>query len=152
MNKDAILATIIGFGIGLLITGSVIMGPQLAKSIPSFHMPTFSFNTPKSSPAGTQEMVSPTLSPSTSPLTLKSPTPERIETTNETMVSGTTIQNSVIVIENETSEIVITADAAGTFSQKVTLIEGKNTINVTAYIESKPYSQSIVVYYTPEEF
>ena len=33
MNKDALFATLIGLGIGLLLTGIILVGPSVAKSL-----------------------------------------------------------------------------------------------------------------------
>jgi len=47
MNKDALLATIIGFGIGLVITGALLLGPTLSASFPAFSLPKINFKSAK---------------------------------------------------------------------------------------------------------
>ncbi len=150
MNKDAILATIIGFGIGLVIAAAVFLGPSVFKNMPKVSLPNFSWLVRK---FGASDSAKPTPTPAPNEtLTIQSPLPEAIESKNETLVSGTVAPDSIIVIEGESSETVAVANAQGAYAGKLSLGEGKNTITVTSYTKEKMQTQTVTVYYTPEDF
>ena len=152
MNKDALLATLIGFGIGLVITGAFLLGPHTIKSFPTISWPSINLSLPqfgkKSEPAPV-----PTQQITTAPneLSIDSPQSEMIATTQEFLVSGKAIPGSTIVIEGETDEVVTTTNADGTYAGKITLSEGKNTITVTSVMPDKQQSKLATVYYTQEK-
>lgn len=152
MNKDAILATVIGFGIGLLIMGAVLVGPSIAMSLPALKLPTFtlpSFSLPKAT-RNTSNTPKPT--PLAKPLTIDSPLSDSIEQNASVLVSGSTYPNATVVIEGEDDPSVVVANEKGSYAGKLSLLEGKNTITVTSYDNGHSYVQEINVFYTPEEF
>lgn len=138
MNKDAILATLIGFAIGLLITGLLLLGPNITKSLPKIKLPT-----KVSAPT-------PTPTPVRFGVTIESPLADAIENTTDLLVSGVASPGSTVVIAGSVDDTAVAAQADGTYAGKITLLEGKNDIVVTAYLQTKQVSQSITVYYTPE--
>jgi hypothetical protein len=145
MNKDALLATLIGFGIGLLITGLLLVGPNITKMLPKVKLPTISFfqSKQKSTPA-------PTPTPSQFTVTIESPLAEAIENSTDLLVSGVTAPESTVVIAGSVDDTVVVAQAGGKYAGKIALTEGKNDIIVTAYRQTKQASQTVTVYYTPE--
>lgn len=148
MNKDAILATVIGFGIGLLIAAAIFLGPALIKNFPRITLPSISSINGK-----TKEQTKPAQKPVlTDTLTIQSPLPEAIEPKNETLVSGSVTPDSTVVIETEGTEAVVVSNAQGSFAGKIALGEGKNDIVVTSYTKGKVQTQTVTVYYTPEDF
>lgn len=149
MNKDALLATLIGFIIGLVITGILLAGPSLAKGFPRIKWPTFAFSLPKgpSKPGDTK----PTPTPVAFFLTIDSPLTDSIEEKSDVLVSGKTIANATVVIAGNTDEVVVTADDKGTYAGKVKLVEGKNDVVVTSYNKEEQKSQTVTVFYTPEK-
>lgn len=150
MNKDALLATIIGFGVGLIIAALVFLGPSLIKNFPGIKLPDLSGIMTMFSPS---DKAKPTPTPKPGEeLTIQSPLPEAIESKNETLVSGTTAPDAMVVIETDGAEAVATANAQGAYAGKITLSEGKNDIIVTSYKEGKIQTQIVTVYYTPEDF
>lgn len=150
MNKDALLATIIGFGVGLIIAALVFLGPSLIKNFPQIKMPDMSAissifkQTSKPKPT-------PTPKPGEG-LSIQSPLPEAIEAKNETLVSGTAAPESIIVIETNSVETVTVANLQGSYAGKIALGEGKNDILVTSHSNGKTQTQTVTVYYTPEDF
>lgn len=147
MNRDALLATLIGFGIGLIITGILIVGPNVAKSFPKISMPQISL--PKAQP---KNQPSPTPKKEQR-LTLDSPLPEAIENKASELVSGTTTPGAVVLIAGPVDETVISANNEGKYAGTLTLAEGKNDIVVTSYVPGEPNVQTakVMVFYTPEE-
>jgi hypothetical protein len=145
MNKDAILATLIGFGIGLLITGLLLLGPNITKSLPKIKLPSISF-----SQSQQKTPVTPTPTPSQFGVTIESPLADAIENTTDLLVSGVTAPGSTVVIAGSVDDTVATAQADGKYAGKVTLAEGKNDIIVTSYLATKQATKTVTVYYTPE--
>lgn len=147
MNKDALLATLIGFGIGLLITGMLLVGPSLAKGLPKFSLPTISLPKPKPPQAKT----SPTPTPATFQLTIDSPLADAIEQKAEALVSGKTSPGATVVVAGPLDETVVVVKEDGTYAGKVKLTEGKNEIVVTSYLKTEVKALTVTVYYTPEK-
>jgi hypothetical protein len=145
MNKDAILATLIGFGIGLLITGLLLVGPNITKALPKIKLPTITFSQSQQKSA---ETATPT--PSQFTVTIESPLAEAIENNTDVLVSGVTSPGSTVVIAGSVDDTAVVAQPDGKYAGKITLTEGKNDISVTSYQQTKQAAQTITIYYTPE--
>lgn len=141
MNKDAILATLIGFGIGLVITGILLVGPNLLKLLPSIKLPAFTQS---------QQLPTPTPAPKVPGFAIESPLPETIENTPDLLVNGTASPGATIVIAGPGDESVVTVGSDGKFAGKITLTEGKDDITVTSVLGAKITSQTVTVYFTQE--
>lgn len=148
MNKDALLATLIGFGIGLLITGAFLFGPNIIKTLPRL-----SFTLPRFNRGSSQPQVSPIPSPEprVTGLTVTVPIQEALVSNDDLLVSGTAPAGSTIVIAGLQNETVATTSTDNTFAGKLTLAEGKNDIVVSSYIDQKEEISRVTVYYTPQE-
>lgn len=153
MNKDAIFATLIGLGIGLLLTGIILVGPNLVKSFPKISLPTnFKITMPQI--AWPQKKVVPTSTPTVvevpHTVTIESPLPDAIEETESLLVSGATSKDSKVVIQGFIDDVVVMTNGDGKFAGKITLTEGRNELLVTSYHASNSAVQKVTVYYTPE--
>ena len=71
---------------------------------------------------------------------------------SRTLISGMTAPEAIVVIEGESTETVAVANAQGAFAGKIALGEGKNDIVVTSYSKDNVQTQTVRVYYTPEDF
>ena len=147
MNKDAFLATIIGLALGLTISSAFILGPNLVRSIPKFTFPSFSL--PK-----TSSKTTPTPTPSSKELTITitAPLPDGIEPKKDVVVSGITVPGATVVIQGPIDADVVISGEGGAYAGKITALEGKNDLYVSAYADSKEASQTITIYYTEENF
>jgi hypothetical protein len=147
MNKDAILATVIGFVIGLFITGMLLVGPKIVQSLPKINikLPAISQFFPKPTPTSAP-------APAEFSVTIDSPIPESIESEDEVLVSGSTDSGSTIVIEGNVNDVLVEVKDDGKYAGKITLVEGENTITVTSYNKEKRVTEAVTVFYTPEEF
>src|SRR3989344_9057129 len=145
MNKDAIMATAIGFGIGLVITGAILFGPNALKMLPSsFTLPSLSQRTkPTTSPG------EPT-PPASRAFTVDSPLVDAIVDSDTILVSGPAPAGSIIVVQGHKGEEASRASAEGKFAGKVALVEGKNDIIVTSYNNKDEQNKTVTVYYTQE--
>lgn len=141
MNRDAILATVIGFGVGLLIMGSLLLGPNIAQFLPKLNFDFLKTN----QQTGTPEAPAPTL-------TIDSPLDEAIESEAAVLVSGKAAPAATIALQGPRDELVVEATREGTYAGRVGLVEGTNTIVVTMYNNGEAASLTKIVYYTPEEF
>ena len=151
MNKDALLATIIGFGIGLVITGALILGPSISKSFPKLSLPKITL--PKINLASKQgTSPAPALQPTELTVTIAAPLDEAIEPDKSVVVSGTTLSGAIVAVAGELDDDVVKTNGDGGYAGKVSLTEGENVITVTAYKGGKSISQTVTVFYTPEEF
>lgn len=151
MNKDALLATVIGFGVGLVIAALVFLGPTVFKNMPQIHFPDLSALWSKFTAQKNNATPTPTPKPNET-LSIQSPLPESIEAKNESLISGSAPPNAIIVIEGESTENVVVANAEGSYAGKIALGEGKNEITVTSHAGASTQTQSVIVYYTPEDF
>lgn len=148
MNKDAILATLIGLMLGLAIAGTFIFGPSLVKTFPKLKLPTISL--PKPTP---QTAPQPTSAPEEFGVTITAPLPEAIEPKEDVVVSGMTQAGATVVIGGPLDEDVVTAGDDGAYAGQVKLSEGKNEIVVTAYGgEGKQAQTAVTLYFTEENF
>ena len=153
MNKDAVLATIIGFTVGLIVTGIVLYGPNLAKGIKMPVFPTISFKLPSfgkptPTPTGTLDTK-----PKVHSVTIESPLAEALEQSEKVLVSGATSPSSRVFIAGALDEGIVQANDEGKYAGKITLEEGKNDIVVTSINTTGTIqTQTVRVYYTPEEW
>lgn len=148
MNKDAILATLIGLILGLSITAVFIFGPNLIKSLPKITFPTIAL--PKTAPKPTPQ---PTILSKAFGITITAPLPEAVELKKDIVVSGITETGATVVIQGPNDDDVVSAGESGAYAGKVTASEGKNDITVTAYgPEGKQAQSNVTIYYTEEEF
>lgn len=145
MNKDALLATIIGFVVGLVITGILLLAPRFSGLLPKISFPSFSL--PKTVPS-----ISPTPSAIITGLSIDSPLPDSIESSAELLVTGNTEPGASVIIQTDRDEEAFVAGDDGRYAGKITLYEGKNDLTVTSYGKIKQEEKTITVYFTPEEF
>lgn len=144
MNKDALLATAIGFVIGLIITGLLLIGPSIASKLPkmSFKLPAFPTGQPRQPDSNAKQ--------TNTAFTIDSPLTDAIESEKEILISGKAKPGSTIVITGVINDTAILASDDGTYAGKILLIEGKNDITVVQNDKVAISSASITVFYTPE--
>ncbi|MBI2404768.1 hypothetical protein HYV22_01150 [Candidatus Gottesmanbacteria bacterium] len=148
MNRDALLASLIGFGIGLLITGILLVGPNVIKGFPAIKLPSLAFSLPKKNDIKT----TPTATPTPAVLGIASPANEEAVSTSDLVVTGVAPASSTVVVAGPNDEDVVVVKDDGKYAGKITLTEGKNDIVVTSYVNGKGSSQSVTVFYTKENW
>jgi hypothetical protein len=154
MNKDALLATGIGFLLGIVITGIILYAPKLASRLPKVNFPKMGFSIKLPSFGGKQPTNTTGNQKTNAPsaLTVSSPLPDALVENDPVLVSGTAPAGSTVVIGGELDEDIVKATETGSFAGKITLREGKNSILITATSGNDMFEQSMIVYYTPEKF
>lgn len=149
MNKDALLATIIGFGVGLLITGVLVFGPTIGKYLPSIKFPTLSLSSPLAD--SSKDNPDALGTSSNEAFTIDSPQHESVETNDSLLVSGKAPSGSMVVVEGVQNEQIVEANEQNTYAADIDLIEGENRVTATYYDqEGKGTEKTITVYYTEE--
>jgi len=154
MNKDALFATLIGLAIGLLLTGIILVGPSIAKSLPQVKFPAIANITlpkislfSKNAPTPTQ----PANASQKHDITIDSPLADSIETQNTVLISGVTSKNATVIIQGLTDDSVVNANGDGKYAGKITLSEGKNDIQIISYSTTKEQAmKQVTVFYSPE--
>ena len=153
MNKDALLATFIGFVVGLVVTGLVLYGPGLIKNAPKIQFPKISLSLPKFGKPKTSPTPTETVTKKEHAVTIESPLADAIEQSDKVLVSGTTSTSSTVIISGPLDETVAQANGDGKYAGKITVSEGKNDISVTSFDPSgKAVMQTVSIFYTPEEW
>jgi len=155
MNRDAIIATLIGFAIGLVITGMILLGPTITRQLPGIRFPQIQWPTitlPSFPGFGSKSAPSPAPTNAPPALTIDAPLPDTIEPKDTLIVSGTAPAGSVVVVGGPVDEAATHATAEGKYAAQVSILEGKNDISVTMISATQQVTQSVTVYYTPEEF
>lgn len=139
MRKEVLLAIIIGFSLGLIITFGIWTAnkaikqtaPQQQEKITQPEQPT---QIPTPASIGLQ-----ILSPEDNSLVNQ----EKIEVSGKAGVAGT------IAILYENGEKIIDSDSSGNFSAEITLTSGENEITIIAYDESgNEISKTITIIYS----
>lgn len=145
MNKDALLASGIGFGIGLVITGAILLGPTLITQL----------TTRRNVQSGDVQSASQTAGNTvnnqngSTGVTIDSPAAESILTENTVEISGKASEGTTIVIAGDVDETVVTVDSSGMYKGTIGLKEGKNEISVSGIQDGKPTVQKQILFYTP---
>lgn len=122
MRKEILLAIIVGILAGLGVTfGIYTLRQTLLRG-----------STPDKIEESRQKDQFATPAPSSSSLTIKSPTPDFLTNQKELQIVGKALPESYIVILAPTGEYITTADQDGDFATTIPLALGGNKITVTA--------------------
>lgn len=140
MRKEVILAIIIGFGLGLVITFGIWTANKAIKET----APT------KEAPL---EEAEPTATPAPEvSLTVLSPQNNTVYDEETLTVSGQSAKEAIIVIIYEEGEKILEADENGNFETEIDLIGGENLVEIAAYdLEGNEVSQTFTVVYSTAE-
>jgi len=141
MKKEIIIAIVIGFALGLLITFGIWTANKAIKNKPT--------------PTEETELITPiepTPTAAEFSLTIISPEDDSLINTSKVELKGSTVANAVIVIAEENGEKIIEADEEGSFATELALIAGTNEIKITAFnSEGDEVSQTLSLVYSTKE-
>ena len=129
MRKEVVIAIVLGFGLGLVITFGIWTANRAIQEEPA-PAPT---ETEEISPTPAEE--TPTPVPTTLELEILEPENNSISTKNEIELNGTSIPGAVVVVFYEEGEKIIQADQDGQFMTTIPLIGGANQIKVKTFDE-----------------
>jgi hypothetical protein len=141
MKKEVLVAILIGFGVGLLITGGIYYTQNNLKATSQIVSP-IADEKPKT--------IAPESIPST--LSLTSPLDESISNQATVSVIGSTSPSAWVVILTEKGEEAVQADSKGNFEKDISLISGENEIEVQSINDKgETVSKTITVVYSTAE-
>jgi len=126
IKKEAIMATVIGLLIGLVITGGIL---RAQRAMTNNNSTQEEVKTTTSSPSSS------TISSNNLTLEISEPEDNLVVSENSINITGTTKPDTYIAIIAEKNEYLIVPNEIGQFTQEITLISGANTITVTVYEE-----------------
>lgn len=138
MRKEVIIAIIIGFGLGLIITFGIWTANRALRELP----PEEAVPTPA-------EEITPT---PTFSLTIREPEDNSISSEEKITIAGTTAPGAVVVILYQEGEKILEADKDGNFETEITLVGGANEVEVSAYdSKGNEASQTLTIVYSTAE-
>lgn len=140
MRKEVLIAIIIGFGLGLIITfGIWTANKALKEAAPTTTGPTEEVET-SPTPAPTLELV------------ITSPEDNIISEKEIIEIEGQTIANAIIAITYPDGEKILEADEDGNFSTEISLIGGDNQIKISAFNDQgDEASKTLTIVYSTAE-
>ena len=140
MRKEVIVAIVIGFTIGLVITIGIITARNALKG------------QPKTTATGQTTSV-PTPGPAKHAVTITSVGENHVTTSDQFNLRGKTTPAAMVVIIAEEEELMVVADSSGNFERVVPLIGGANLIEVVSFSPTGERAETdVTVIYTTAEF
>jgi len=139
VRKEVLIAIIIGFGLGLVITFGIWTANKALREV------------------APEETLAPEATPTPTPtaafsLNLTSPEDNSISEEETIEVSGTTAPGAIVVILYQEGEKILEADSEGKFSTEITLAGGPNEIMISAYDqEGNEAEKTLTVVYSTAE-
>jgi len=124
MRKEVIVAIILGFALGLVITFGIW---KANKALKTENTDETVFTTKE------ETTTEPTPTVSAFSLEIISPSDDGLSNEEKITLTGKTQSGSVVTVISEKDEEVLETDSAGNFETEVTLVSGVNEIEVTAF-------------------
>lgn len=141
MKAEKVILSFIAVLIGLVVAGGAFYFYEFSKTPPTPKIKTISIASP-----------SPTPKPSIF-LNLDSPKDEEVVNKKVITISGKTIRDAIVSIITENSQDVITPALNGDFSTTLTIGDGQNLIEVTAFSQNGETAKILrTVTFSTEEF
>jgi len=142
MKKEVLLAIIIGFALGLVITFGIWTANKALKQTAPQEEASVQTDSPEPIPT----------SPPALSLTINEPEDNSISEEDEIEISGETAPGSTVALLYESDEIIIEADEKGLFTATIPLEGGSNEIEIISFDqEGNEVSQTLTVVYTTAE-
>jgi len=142
MKKDVIVAVFIGFLLGSISAVSLVKLPDILKQN-SKSISTVVINNITPSPVNQNDIAS--------KLIVTNPTDFSILDNSTASISGETNPGSMVVAETSSESVVSQVNGSGSFSVKLKLLEGANSIFLTSYNAlNEAKSVTLTLFYTEE--
>jgi len=148
VRKEVLLAIVVGFGLGLVITFGIWSANKALKK--TAVGPTTTSSGQQEEELARQLAGTPTSALQQElPLTIDSPEDESVSAQEKITVAGKTAPQATVTILYQEGEKAIEAGNEGNFSAEVTLVGGPNQIEVAAYDQNgNEISKTINVVYS----
>lgn len=146
MRKEVLVAILIGFGIGLVVTFGIFTARRALKSEgQTEQQPQPSFSpTPQveKEPAKAEHKI-----------TVTSPNDGEVTSTEKISVAGATTPGATVAISGGETDVVVISDGQGQFLAQITLVGGDNEIRITGFSpEGEKAEAAVTVVYSTAEF
>lgn len=139
MNKDTVVASVIGFGLGLVAAIALWVVPRiLPKTLPKLTEKAEIVQEEKSSP---QTVGS---------FSINSPSDGEIVSDKNIKITGTSANDSLVIVATSSTSSAIVPGNDGTFSAQVELAEGSNEVVVTSYLKDKTDTKKMNIFFYAE--
>lgn len=142
MNKDTVVASVIGFSLGLVAAIALWVVPKI--------MPKPNSSSQISDKTVNQEQPLASEVNGTSSFEITSPKDGEIVKSKDLNLTGKVTNATLVVVTTPTASLVLAPTEKGDFSTPLTLSEGANPITVAAYTGDSNESQKLFVYYEIE--
>jgi len=144
MKKEILIAIIIGFVLGLVITFGIWTANKSLKEGTSTQSSQITENETNITPSPQAEEKL--------PLTIISPENNALVNQEKLEIVGKTSPKAMVAIVYEEGEKIIEADEKGDFTMEITLVGGGNEINISAFDSQNNEASKIlnIVYSTAE--
>lgn len=140
MNRDTVIASVIGFGLGLVAAIALWVVPKMLPKAD---------DSPKVTQQETKAEVAGKTS-DTSVFSISTPQDGSITDKKSVNVAGLANDAHLVVVSTASQSAVITPSANGEFKADIDLTEGVNEIIVTKYAKDQDEQQKVMVYYSTE--
>lgn len=145
MNKDTVVASVIGFSLGLVAAIALWVIPRvLPKPVPSTNQVAINETDSKKSPD--------TSSSEDKSLVITAPLDGEIASSQQVSIKGSVDTADFIIISTPDDSKVLSPLANGEFSENLDLSEGNNSLVITKYSEGQYESKLLNVFYYAESF
>lgn len=141
MRKEVVIAIILGFALGLVITFGIWKANKALRKEEVVEEP----------------VVVATVTPEPTPmpefaLEIFSPEDEGISSEDKVTITGKTLPDSVVAVIYEKGEEIVETDSVGNFEVEVTLVSGTNEIKIVAFgPEGEEVSKDLNIVYSTAE-
>ena len=136
MNKDTVVASIIGFGLGLVAAIALWVVPRV--------LPKTSSTTANPSPV---QVVESATTANDNGLTITTPQDGEITTQAVAKISGKGSSLTRVIVSTSRETAVVETDKTGVFTATIALIEGANAISVVSLEHEKEANMQMTLYY-----
>lgn len=144
MRKEVLIAIIIGFGLGLVITFGIWRANKSLKETVTSKQ--------EISEEKAEEIITPTPVKETTGFSLTSPENNSISNKDKIAVTGKSTPEAVIVVLYQEGEKILETDKEGNFSTEITLVAGSNEIKVSSFgKDGSESTQTLYVVYSSAE-
>ena len=140
MNKDTVVASIIGFGLGLVAAIALWVVPRVLPKLPQIKSPT------------QKEAVTETAQNNAAEgLSITAPLNGEIIQSDTVTVKGKAAKTNLVIISTVDKSQVITPNENGEYSSPVKLVEGNNIIVVSLISDETTATEKINVFYFSDD-
>lgn len=151
MRKEVLVAILLGFGIGLVVTFGIFTARNALKTAGGQMSDQAGLTTPPASSEKLKSSPAPQIE-TKHVATVITPNDGSVETTEKITLSGMTTAGSTVAISGGETDVVVVSDEKGQFSAEITLVGGDNQIKIVSFSPKGEKAETVlaVVYSTAE--